>query len=158
MLVVFKKTGFVLDWLQWGNFLSTFTTDTAGKLDVLGHDGDTLGVDGAEVGVLEEANEVSLGRLLEGKDGGRLETEVGLEVLGDLADETLERELADQELGRLLVATDLTESHGARAVPVRLLDASGGRGGLASGLGGELLAGGFASGGLAGGLLGTGHV
>jgi len=40
---------------------------------------------------------------------------------------------------------------------VGLLDATGGGGGLASRLGGELLAGGLASGGLAGGLFGTCH-
>ena len=56
-----------------------------------------------------------------------------------------------------MVATDLTESDGSWSVTVGLLDASGGGGGLASGLGGELLAGGLASGGLAGGLLGTSH-
>ena len=44
------------------------------------------------------------------------------------------------------------------AVTVGLLDAAGGGGTLASGLGGELLAGSLASGGLAGGLLGTSHV
>ena len=75
-------------------------------------DGDTLGVDGAQVGVLEEGDEVSLNGLLERTDGGALEAEVGLEVLGDLTDKTLERQLADEELGRLLVATDLTESDG----------------------------------------------
>ena len=138
--------------------LGALTTDAAGKLDVLWHDGDTLGVDGTEVGVLEEANEVGLGCLLEGKDGRGLETKVSLEVLGDLADETLEWELADEELGGLLVPADLTESHGTWTVAVRLLDASSGWGGLASGLGGELLAWGFASGRFACGLLGTGHV
>ena len=116
-------------------------TDAAGKLDVLGHDGHALGVDGAQVGVLEEANEVGLGGLLEGQDGGALEAEVGLEVLGDLADEALEGELADEELGGLLVAADLAERHGTRAVAVGLLDTSGGGGRLAGGLGGELLAG-----------------
>ena len=35
-----------------------------------------------------------------------------LEVLRDFADEALEGELADEELSRLLVATDLTESDG----------------------------------------------
>lgn len=49
-------------------------------------DGDTLGVDGAQVGVLEEGDEVRLDGLLQGTDGGRLEAEVGLEVLGDLTD------------------------------------------------------------------------
>ena len=138
--------------------LGALTTDAAGKLDVLWHDGDTLGVDGTEVGVLEEANEVGLGCLLEGKDGRGLETKVSLEVLGDLADETLEWELADKELGGLLVATDFAKGDRAWSVTVWLLDASSGWGGLASGLGGELLAWGFASGGFAGGLLGTGHV
>ena len=121
-------------------------TDAARELDVLGHDGHTLGVDGAEVGVLEEADEVSLGGLLEGEDGGGLEAEVGLEVLGDLADEALEGELADEELGGLLVLADLAERDGTGAVAVGLLDAAGGRGGLARRLGGQLLARGLAAG------------
>ena len=44
--------------------LRALATDAAGKLNVLGHDGDTLGVDGAQVGVLEEANKVGLGGFL----------------------------------------------------------------------------------------------
>ena len=66
-------------------------------------------MDRAQVGVLEEANEVRLGGLLEGEDGGALEAKVGLEVLGNLANQALERELADQELSGLLVAADLAE-------------------------------------------------
>lgn len=112
-------------------------------------DGDTLGVDSAQVGVLEERDEVGLNGLLESADGRRLEAKVRLEVLGDLTDETLEGKLADQELSRLLVATDLTESDGSGLVAVRLLDTTGRWGGLASSLGGELLAGGFATSGLA---------
>ena len=114
-------------------------------------------MDGAQVGVLEETNQVGLGGLLQSKDGGTLEAEVGLEVLGDLADEALEGELADEELGGLLVLADLTESHGAGAVAVGLLDAAGGGGGLAGCLGGELLARGLAAGALASGLLGACH-
>ena len=137
--------------------LRALSTDAAGQLNVLGHDGNTLGVDGAEVGILEEADEVGLSGLLEGKDGRSLEAKVALEVLGDLADEALERKLADEEVGGLLVTADLTQGDGTRSVTVGLLDASGGGGGLASGLGGELLAGSLSSGGLAGGLLGTSH-
>lgn len=103
----------------------------------------------AKVGVLEEGDEVGLDGLLESADGGALEAEVALEVLSDLTDETLEGELADEELGRLLVATDLTESDGTRLVAVRLLHATGRRGGLASSLGSELLTGGLATSGLA---------
>ena len=139
------------------HFLSTLAADSAGQLDVLGHDGDALGVDGAQVGVLEETDEVSLRRLLEGHDGGALEAEIGLEILSDLTDETLEGELADEELGGFLVSPDLTESHGSGPVAVRFLHASGGGGGFASGLGGQLLPRGFATGGFTSGLLGTGH-
>ena len=109
-------------------------TDAAGKLDVLGHDGHTLGVDGAQVGVLEEANKVGLSGLLQGKDGRSLEAEVGLEVLGDLADQALEGQLADEKLGGLLVAADLAEGHGSRAVSVGLLHTSGGGGDLRAAL------------------------
>ena len=94
---------------------------------------------------------------LEGADGRTLEPEIGLEVLSDFTDQTLERQLADQEFRRLLVTTDLTESDGSRAITMGLLDSSGRGCGLASGLGGQLLPGGLASGGLAGGLLSTGH-
>ena len=149
-----RPIGFVRQKVQ---YLGTFSTDPAGQLDVLGHDGDTLGVDGAQVGVLEETNQVSLTGLLQGHDSGALEAEVGLEVLGDLSDQTLEGQLADEELSGLLVPPDLTESNGSRPVSVGLLDSAGGRGGLSCSLGGELLPGGFASSGLTGGLLGTGH-
>ena len=66
--------------------LVALATEAAGKLDVLGLDGDTLGVDGAQVGVLEEGDEVGLDGLLESTDGGGLESEIGLEVLGNLTD------------------------------------------------------------------------
>jgi len=135
--------------MKWSIRLRALTAETAGKLDVLALDGDTLGVDGAKVGVLEKGDEVSLNGLLESADGRALETEIGLEVLSDLTNKTLERQLADQELSRLLVATDLTESDGTRLVTVRLLDTTGRWCGLASGLGGELLTWGLATSGLA---------
>ena len=91
-------------------------------------------MDGAEVGIFEERDEISLDGLLEGTDGGALEAEVALEVLCDLTDETLEWELADEELGRLLVATDLTESDGTWLIPVWLLDTTGRWCGLAGSL------------------------
>ena len=39
-------------------------TDPAGQLHILGHDGDPLGVDGAQVGVLKQSNKVGLASLL----------------------------------------------------------------------------------------------
>ena len=137
--------------------LGALAADATGKLNVLGHDGDTLGVDGAQVGVLKETDEVSLGGLLQSHDGGGLEAEVGLEILCNLAHKTLEGQLPDEQLGALLVAADLTECHGARPVTVGLLDTSGGGGGFASCLRGQLLPGSLSAGGLASGLLGTSH-
>ena len=143
--------------VQKTHCLSTLSTDSAGQLDVLGHDGHTLGVDGAQVGILEESDEVSLAGLLEGHDGRGLESEISLEVLGNLSHQTLEWQLADEELCGLLVPPDLTESNCSGPVSVGLLDTSCGRGGLASCLGGQLLPGGLASGRFASGLLGTSH-
>lgn len=123
----------------WVNFLSPLATDTAGQLDVLGHDGHTLGVDGAQVGVLKQTNQVGLGSLLQGHDSRGLEAKVGLEVLGDLTDETLEGQLSDQQLSGLLVTTDLTEGHCSRPVTMGLLDSTCGRGTLTGSLGCKLL-------------------
>ena len=67
-------------------------------------------MDGTQVGVLKETDQVCLGGLLQGQDSRRLEAEVRLEVLCDLTDETLEGCLADEQVGRLLVLPDLTES------------------------------------------------
>jgi len=137
--------------------LGAFATDSASQLDVLGHDGDSLGVDGAEVGVFEETDQVGLAGFLESHDGGALEAEIGLEVLGDFSDETLEGEFADQQLRALLVATDLSQSYGSRSVSVGFLDSAGGGCGFPGSLGGELLSGSLSSGGFASGLFGSGH-
>ena len=91
---------------HWVERLGALATDAAGELDVLGHDGNTLGMDGAQVGVLEKTNEVSLSGLLEGQDGGSLETKIGLEILGDLTHKTLERQLADEKVSTLLEAAE----------------------------------------------------
>jgi hypothetical protein len=133
-------------------------------------------VDGGQVGVLEERDEVGLSGLLKGSDGGGLydqlkyrareaemvmtylESEVGLEVLGDFSDQTLEGELSDEKLGRpeavsdvpmrrfkrsahsLLVSSDLSERDGTGPVPVGLLHttgSTGSSGALSGSLGGD---------------------
>ena len=82
-----------------GGFLSAFAADPASQLDVLGHDGDALGVNGAQVGVFEETDQVGFAGFLKGHDGRALETQISLEILGDLSDETLEGQLPDEEFG-----------------------------------------------------------
>lgn len=114
-------------------------------------------MDSAQVSILKEPDKVGLRRLLQSHDCGALEAEVRLEILSDFAHEPLEGQLANEQLGGLLEFADFTKGNGSRPVAMRLLDTAGGWGGLASSLGGKLLAGGFATGGLASGLLGTSH-
>ena len=132
--------------------------NAASELHISGHDGHTLGVDGAQVGILEQGDEVSLSSLLESHNGGSLEAEIVLEVLSDLTDQSLEGELTNEELSALLVLADLTESHSSGAITMRLLGGAGGGGGLTGGLGGELLARNLSSGTLTSSLLGTSHL
>ena len=138
--------------------LDALPTDAASQLDVALLDGYTLGVDGTQVGVLEEGYQVGLGGLLEGQNSGGLETEVGHVLLGDLTNEALEGQATEQELSGTLVATDLAEGNGTGAEAVHLLYTTGGGGGLAGGHGGELLAGALATYLLASYLLSTSHI
>ena len=139
------------------NFLSSLATDTSGQLDVLGHDGHTFGVDGAQVGVFEETDQVSLASLLQSHDSGALEAKIGLEVLSDLTDQTLEGQFADQQFGALLVSSDFSESHCSWPVTMGFLHSASGRSGLPRSLGGQLLARSLSSGRFTSGLLGTSH-
>jgi histone H3 len=108
--------------------------------------GNTLSVDGSQVSILEERDEVGLRGFLQSKDGRGLEAEISLrggvllvciqenmsqpylKVLGNFTNKTLEGQLPDQELGGLLILSDLTESDGTRPEPVRLLDTTSSRG------------------------------
>jgi hypothetical protein len=56
--------------------LGALATDPPSQLDVLRHDGDTLGVDGAQVRVLEEADQVSLAGLLHNQERNMNEQEM----------------------------------------------------------------------------------
>ena len=92
---------------------------------------------------------------MESHDGGRLESEISLEVLGDLTDEALERSFLEKKVRGLLLATDLTHGDSSRAELVGLLHTR--RSSLAGGFGSQLLAGSLASSGFAGGLLSACH-
>jgi hypothetical protein len=112
-------------------------SDSSGKLDISDHDSDSSGVDGAHVGVLEQANEVSLDGFLEGQEGRALESELAVALVGDVLDDSLERKLSDQEVGASLVLSDFSDGNGSRSESVSLLDTAD------RGLSGALLAGVF---------------
>jgi hypothetical protein len=107
------------------------TTQTTSESQILGLDCYTLGVNSSQVGVFEQRDEVSLSSFLESHNGGGLEAEISLndngeqrvsigviekksrrttnlEILSDFTNETLEREFANEEFGRLLVTSDFT--------------------------------------------------
>ena len=141
-----------------GSFcLRSLATNTSRQLDVLGHDGDALGVNGAQVGVLEQADQVGLAGLLESGYGRALKAQVGLEVLRDLAHQALEGQLADEQLGGLLVAADLAKRHCTWTISVRLLHTAGSWCALTRCLRSQLLAWGLAAGRLSRCLLCTRH-
>ena len=137
--------------------LGPLTTDTTGELDILGHDGHPFGVDGAQVGVLEETDEVCLRGLLKGEHSRALEAKVCLEILSDFTDQALEGQLADQQLRALLVATDLTKGDSSWSESVGLLDSTSSGRGLAGSFRCELLSGSLSTGGLTSGLLSSSH-
>ena len=140
------------DWIgRQANASSTaLATNAAGELNVLGHDGDAASVDGAQVRVLKQRNEVGLRRLLKCENGRRLEPQIVLEVLcyfshlgltprqthtlrGAIMSELnfyqpLEWQFSKEQICRFLPFADLTKRHGARSIAVRFLDStSGGR-------------------------------
>ena len=104
--------------------LCPLASNTAGKLDVLGHDGHSLGVDCAQVGIFKEAYQIGLGGFLQRHHRRGLESQVGLEVLGNFSNEPLERKFPDKELGALLVSPDLPQGYCTRPVPMGLLNTS----------------------------------
>ncbi|CAH3022891.1 unnamed protein product [Porites evermanni] len=102
--------------------LCSFSSDSAGQLNVLGHDGDALGVDGAQVGVFKQTNKVSLAGLLKSHYSRALESQIGLKILSDFSHKTLEGQLADQQLvaGALLRAAFVASCFRGAFPPVDL--------------------------------------
>ena len=136
-----------------------FASDASGELDVLGHDGDALGVDRAQIGVFEQADHVGLGCFLEGEHGLRLEAEVRLELLRNFPHQPLEGQLPDEQVRRLLELADFSQRDCPGPEAVRFLDAAGLTHGccLAGGLARDLLPGRLGAGVFARGLFGSGH-
>ena len=93
----------------------SLATESSSELKIFGLDGDSLGVlheqesaekrkqesvsahDGSQVCVFKERDEVRLSGFLQSHDGGRLEAEIGLEVLSDFTDEALEANTPNKE-------------------------------------------------------------
>ena len=73
--------------------------DPSGEEQVAALEGHALGVESAEVGILKNACEVSLGGLLKGDECLGLEAEIVVEAVADLTDDPLEGRSWDEEVG-----------------------------------------------------------
>ena len=78
--------------------LGALTSNAPRELHVTGCDCDSLGVNGAALRVLKQTNQIVFSCFLKRTDRGRLEADVWLEVLGDLAYQASKWYLADKEL------------------------------------------------------------
>jgi len=56
--------------IKWNTELGSFSPKPPGQRQILWLNCDTFGMDGSQVSVFEEGNEVSLGSLLEGHNSG----------------------------------------------------------------------------------------
>ncbi len=137
--------------------LGSLATNAAGQLNIFGHNGNSLGMDSAQVGVFEQPDEVGLRCFLQRHHCGTLEAKVALEVLSNFADQPLEGKFANEKFCGLLEFSNFTKSDSSGTISMGLLYTTGGGGRLTGGLGRELLAGSFASSRFASGLLGSGH-
>lgn len=88
--------------------LSSLSTNSTSKLDILRHDGDSFSVDCTQVGIFKKSDKIGFGSFLESQNSGGLKTEIGFEVLGNFTNKTLERSLADQQISGLLVLANFT--------------------------------------------------
>ena len=114
-------------------------------------------MDGAQVGVFKETDQVGFSGFLESQDSRRLESQVSLVVMSDFSDESLERKLSDEEISGLLVLSDFSKSDGTGSVSMGLLDTTSSGSALSGSLGGELLSGSLGTGRFSGSLLSSGH-
>ena len=73
----------------------TFSFNSSGQLNILGHYGHTFGVDDTQVVVFKWTNQVVFAGFLKGTDYSALEPKVSLETLGDFSNQPLEGQLAN---------------------------------------------------------------
>ncbi|KAL9329731.1 hypothetical protein ACSQ67_004734 [Phaseolus vulgaris] len=88
------------------NKLSPFASDSSGELNILGHNCDPFSMNGTEVSIFKESNQVGLSGFLKSRNGTALESQIRFEVLCDFTNQTLKGEFSDQKLCALLVLPD----------------------------------------------------
>ncbi|KAH3669845.1 hypothetical protein OGATHE_002657 [Ogataea polymorpha] len=137
--------------------LRSLTSQSSSKLNILLLDGNSLSVNSTQVGVLKEGNEVSLNGLLQSTDSRGLESQVGLEVLCNFSDQSLEWQFSDKQFSRFLESSDFSQGNSTWLISVWLLDTTSSWSGLSGGLRSKLLSWGLSTSRFSCGLLGSSH-
>ena len=135
----------------------TFSSNSSGQLNILGHDGDSSCMNGTQVGIFKKTNQVGFRCFLQSQNSGTLESEFGFVFVGNISNQSLEGEFSNKQFGALLVFSNFSKSDCAWSESVSLFDSSSGGCTFSSGLGSELLSGGFSSGGFSCSLFSSGH-
>ena len=126
----------------------SITSDSSSEVHILLHDGNSVGVDGTKVGILENSDQVGLGTLLESLECVRGKSEVAVNTGGNRLDESHEWSSWDHVGHGFLVLLDLSEGNSSwlesdlSLLTISFLDSLGSSGGLLSwssslGLGGN---------------------
>ena len=100
--------------------LHVLPPDSPCQEEIFWHDGNSTGVDGTQVSIVEQPDKVCLRRLLETQYRRRLEPQVCLEILGDFPHHPLEGQLSDEQCCAPLEVTNVLQSRSPRSVPVGL--------------------------------------
>ncbi len=79
-------------------------TQSAGKMNILNHEGDAASMDGAENGVLEEPSEITFGRRLKGEQSFSRPADLlaGEQVVANTLDYTSKRKFRHKQFSRFL--------------------------------------------------------
>ena len=78
-------------------WLRTLAANALSQFDVLGHDRHALGMDGAQICILQQSDNVCLRGFLQSTDCGRLKSKFRFDVAGDLSHQALEGKFANEK-------------------------------------------------------------
>ena len=81
-----------------GNHSEAVSSDSFRELKIFGHDGHSLGMNGTEIGIFKEGNQVCFSSFLKGKNSLALESDFLFELGRDLTDQSLEGKLSDEQV------------------------------------------------------------
>merc|ERR1712156_1380941 len=109
-------------------YLSSFSSDSSCQLDISWHNGYSFCMNGAQVGILHETNKIGFRCFLKCHDSTGLKSQISFVILSNLTNQTLERQLSQQQFSGLLVSSDFSQGYSSWSISMGFLYSSSGRG------------------------------